>query len=175
MPGGAASAQSPNDAEGSRRGLRQTRRFRRLQERLSESRPARQIPGPARGEHGGARKKPHHRSIRADGKDHPAARLTRCSWPRHEFLTCGPSSDDLTGLSGRGMVSTREGMVSDFVLGSYVLSSKPKTKSDPRKSGFSLIASRGQMLTGTFSLSRRHQAASESRRVSSSFTICSAT
>jgi|GEM_PF-3608178 len=31
-----------------------------------------------------------------------------------------------------GMVSDFVGMVSDFVLGSYVLSSKPKTKSDPR-------------------------------------------
>ena len=60
----------------------------------------RQIPGPARGEHGGARKKPHHRSIRADGNDHPAPRLARCSWPRHEFLSFGPSSDDLTGLGG---------------------------------------------------------------------------
>ncbi len=36
-----------------------------------------------------------------------------------------------------GMVSDFLGMVSDFVLGSYVLSSKPKTKSDlaPRELG----------------------------------------
>ncbi len=33
------------------------------------------------------------------------------------------------GRAGQAFV-LREGMVSDFVLGSYVLSSKPKTKSD---------------------------------------------
>ena len=42
-------------------------------------------------EHRRARTKPYHRSIRADGNDHSTARLARCSWPRHEFLTSRPS------------------------------------------------------------------------------------
>ncbi|HKI18653.1 MAG TPA: hypothetical protein VKA15_12275, partial [Isosphaeraceae bacterium] len=42
------------------------------------------------------------------------------------------SDDDLLGEMLEGRPGTGPGTVSDFVLGSYVLSSKPKTKSDHR-------------------------------------------
>ena len=75
LPGGTASAQGSNDAEKTRRGLRQTCQLRRLQGRLSDSRPASQIPRPTRRKHGGARQKPHQRRVRADGNDQLAVGL----------------------------------------------------------------------------------------------------
>ncbi len=60
------------------------------------------------------------------GKAGPAARSESCVVVGRPILRSVDSE-----VKGRvGTVSDFVGMVSDFVLGSYVLSSKPKTKSD---------------------------------------------
>src|SRR5271157_3121727 len=72
-----------------------------------------------------------HRQVRA-GASRPGDQLREGPT---EGRPGGEVSDHILGNRRRGRRRGRSGTVSDFVLGSYVLSSKPKTKSDAAQYG----------------------------------------